>query len=153
MDARTKRRIRQGHAGRLARRALAQYPRGARRRVAETLGVSPSRLSHLVTDDVHPVLHDAFRLLLDVRAVDDATAQGFAQAVQDAVELRPIIEAPTQVLVERRDHLVDVEHDLEAAENRAALTGTGYPAALRREAHAQLELANILDEIEARRGR
>lgn len=141
MDAQTKRRYGQDYADQLARASLAGYARGRRAVVARALGVSPTRLSHLTTDDVHPTLQGAFRVLLDLTAVDDAAAQAFLEAVQAAVEARPLLTADRATLEARRAFLKDRENDLEAAENRAAYTGDGYSPALRAEAWLQLELA------------
>jgi len=137
------------HAHRLSARALKGA--GKLRSVGSALGVHPSRVGHWRTDQAHPVLVPAFGVMCMLNAAKDATARSFADAAMEAVELREIIGAETDVILRRGTYLLlEWEHELEARENRAALMGPGHSEALRAEASAQIELATTIEELAAR---
>jgi len=147
MDGTTMRRV-ERHAHRLA--ADAVRGAGKLRPVGRALGVHPSRVGHWRTDTAHPALAQAFGLLCLLNAGAETTARAFADACAEAVELREIIGADTDVVTARGIYLLGRECDLEAAENRAGLVGRGHADALRAEASAQVELAGIIDELDYR---
>ena len=141
---------RKGHATALAQRAIRDA--GPRRAVAAALGRSESTVSHEARTPgrAHPDLQRAFELLLALSAHPGVSARAFAEAAAEVVELRELVAAETKALVERGLYLLDREDDLECAENRTAKRGGDYAGALRAEGWAQIELAQIIDELAPR---
>ena len=136
------------HARRLAQDSLRRA--GTLKAVGQAMRPprTESTVGHYVTDRTHPDLKRAFELLVGLAGAEDVSARPFAEAALEAVELADIVRAETETLVERAIYLRRSEHTLEAAENESGQLGCpAYPAALRREAHAQLELASILEEL------
>jgi hypothetical protein len=117
--------------------------------VAAALGKSLSAISHEVTTRCNPTFARAFALYLALDA-PNTSGRAFAEAVQEARELRDLITAETATIIARGIFLLDREDELEGAENRSAKGGRGYAEALRAEGWAQIELAGIIDELEHR---
>lgn len=137
------------HAEQLARRSLKEA--GSRRDVAGALGRSESTVSHEVTDRSHPTLTAAFDVFLQLNQYPGVSGRAFAEAAMEAVELRDIIEAETEVLVERGLYLMDAENNSDAVEDRASMVGPlEHAEALRVHASKAMYLAMILDALRYR---
>lgn len=147
----TKKRIARArrHAERLGRAAIRGA--GSRTDVARALGRSRSTVSHDATTRSHPELAKALEIAVLLNGGRGTSARALAEAMAEAVELSDIVTAEDATLITRGRYLLDREDLLEANENRAAKSGVGYAEALRAEASAQFELAQILDELEYRK--
>lgn len=138
------------HSTRLAQQSIAEA--GSRTAVARVTGRDRTTVSHECTTRAHPVLAAAFDFLVGLADSDEVTARAFAEAVAEAVELREIITADTDKLLERGLYLLEWENVLDAREDVAALVGTAmHSPALRTWARAASELAQIEDELGLRR--
>jgi hypothetical protein len=130
------------------------YSQGSGRSVARAFGVAPSRVAHWKTDDPNDPLTRVCAALLECE--DDGAASGIMGAVTAAYERRPLLSAPTPVLMSRWSHLWAREHEMQATEARQAALYLGggvpapYAAALLSHAAVQIEMAELVDEIEAR---
>lgn len=139
----------QRHAERLGRAAVRDA--GSRTDVARALGRSRSTVSHEATTRSHPELKRALEIAVLLNGGRGTSARPLAEAMAEAVELSDIVTAEDATLITRGCYLLDREDLLEADENRAAKTGVGYAEALRAEASAQFELAQIIDELAYRK--
>ena len=137
------------HAGRLARGALKGA--GTQAAVARAIGKKPGTIGHYLTDRPHPVLVEAFELLVALNGTPGVSAQAFAEAAQELVELSDIVTAETPTLTERCLYLLEWENECGAREDQAAMIGKGEHAKwLRVVASASAELASLLDELRYR---
>lgn len=143
-------RSRKRHARRLAMEALDRA--GSRTAVARALGVARATISHECTSRPNRTLEGFFDLFLNVNACPDAAARAIADAVNEALEVRDIISADTETLVERGVYLVEQENRLDALEDTASLRSTlSHAAAGKTHASALFELAAIEHELLVRR--
>jgi len=135
------------HARRLAQQSLRRA--GTLKAVGRAM--TPSRrestVGHYVTDRTHPDLARAFELLIGLCDAEDVSARTFAEAVTELVELRDIVQADTETLIERGLVLMSRENELGYVEDLRSLTGHGHSEALRRVASASAELAAIIGEL------
>lgn len=174
MDKTKKRLMRaKRHAVRLSQYALAGA--GGRRAVARALGRNESTVSHqctsraspellefftaLLTDDraavsggrTFRVFCEAFGLWMRLMGSDAVSGRAFAEACLEAVELREIVMADDEVLLERGLYLLEQEDVVDSLEDIATKRSTkSHAASLRTHASVAAELATIEDELLAR---
>jgi hypothetical protein len=121
---------------------------------ARALRVDQTRESHHKAGDPSDPLARVCTAVMTCECED--SARGFRDAVVAAYERRPLLSAETPVLLSRWSFLWEREHALDAAEDRQAALyvggapGESYTDALRRHASTQAELADLVDELEAR---
>lgn len=136
------------HVVGLARRSIRGA--GTPSAVGRRLGRATSTVCHDGTDRMHPVLAAAYRLAMQIPS-PETTLRPFVHAVRSLLEIREIVTADTPILTARARYLLDKEDDLNAAADKAARRSRAtFTDALRAQATASEELADILDELDYR---
>ena len=69
---------------------------GTQTAVGHAIGKSAGTLGHYCTDRPHPVLVKAFKVLLALNGSRGVSAQAFAEAAQETVELSAFVLADTR---------------------------------------------------------
>ena len=134
------------HARRLAQESLAAA--GSRTNVGKALGRSRSTISHEVTTRGHPVLEEAFGVLLNLLAHPGVCGRAFVDRAAEALELNDILDADTETLVARGLWLVEHENHFDALEDLASIkTAAEHMEACARHGAALLELRAIEAEL------
>ena len=150
MEKTRKRKVRiKRHAERFARDVIRRA--GKQADVGRAIDKRPGTLGHYCTDRPHPVLVEAFEVLIQLNGTPGVSAQAFAEAASELVELSDIVTADTPVLIERALYLLEWENEVGWREDQASMVGKGEHAKwLRVVASASSELASLLDELRYR---
>lgn len=137
------------HTARLARRGVDEA--GSRRDVAKRWNINETTATrYATTHQLRPEFRDALRSAMQL-STDETTARAFKEAVCEAWELREIVAAPTEKLIDRGVFLLEREPAVEARENGAVLAPRSeWREAMRLEAELQLEAIAIDAELELR---
>lgn len=142
-------RWRRRHAEELGRYALREA--GKRSHVATALGRALSTISHEVKDRCHPVLAEAFEILLDLERHPDTGARSFATAVEQAITLSEIRAQSREAFIARGCWLLDAENESCGTEDTASMVSqAAHAAALLKHGSHVMELAAYLTDAERR---
>ena len=137
------------HSKRLAREVLRRA--GTQEAVGRATNKSPGTIAHYQNDRPHPVLVEAFDILISLNGTPGVSAQAFAEAVNELVELSDIVTADDAVLIERALYLLRFEDEAGFHEDQAAMISEeAHAKELRVVASASAELASLLDELRYR---